>query len=56
MYVEDVDDLQELEALHAEAVDRLGANPRSEQAAWDIEDIVQRVNEVKAQVKESIER
>ncbi|UJD21175.1 hypothetical protein SEA_SORORFAGO_78 [Mycobacterium phage SororFago] len=49
MYVEDVDDLEELEYLLSEAQDRLDANPGNEQAQWDIEDIEERINEVKTE-------
>lgn len=51
MYVDDVDDLEELEFLHREAEENLVENPRSEQAHWDLADIVQRMNEVKGLVK-----
>ncbi|QGJ90218.1 hypothetical protein PBI_SHEAKEIRA_72 [Mycobacterium phage SheaKeira] len=43
MYVEDVHDLNELEVLHREAVSFLAANPNSEQARWDVEDIEERI-------------
>ncbi|AKF14243.1 hypothetical protein SEA_LUCHADOR_79 [Mycobacterium phage Luchador] len=49
MYVEDVDDLEELEFLRDEAVNRLEANPSNEQAQWDLEDIEERINEVKTE-------
>ncbi|WKW87289.1 hypothetical protein SEA_CHARGERPOWER_74 [Mycobacterium phage Chargerpower] len=49
MYVDDVDDLEELEYLLSEAVERLTANPANEQAQWDIEDIEERINEVKTE-------
>ncbi|QFG04555.1 hypothetical protein SEA_JEEVES_80 [Mycobacterium phage Jeeves] len=49
MYVEDVDDLEELEFLRDEAVNRLDADPSNEQAQWDLEDIDERINEVKTE-------
>lgn len=49
MYVDDIDDLAELEELLSEARARLEADPRSEQAAWDVEDIEDRLEEVKAE-------
>lgn len=50
MYVDDVDDLEELEWLRDEAESRLEANPGNEQAQWDIEDIDERIEELSAQV------
>ncbi|BBX09467.1 hypothetical protein [Mycolicibacterium aichiense] len=49
MYVDDVDDLDELHDLLAEAHDRLLANPGNEQAQWDIEDIENRLEQVKTE-------
>lgn len=46
MYVDDVDDLEELEYLLSEAQDRLLEDPNNEQAQWDIEDIEERIREV----------
>ena len=48
MYVADVTDMKELEYLLAEAEDWLLREPDSEQAAWDIEDIEDRIAELKA--------
>ncbi|QBJ04879.1 hypothetical protein SEA_ELEPHANTOON_78 [Mycobacterium phage Elephantoon] len=50
MYVEDVDDLEELNFLRDEAVARLDADPGNEQASWDIEDIDERIEELSSQV------
>ncbi|AGS82757.1 hypothetical protein ANNAL29_76 [Mycobacterium phage AnnaL29] len=50
MYVDDVFDLEELESLRDEAQGRLDANPHNEQAAWDLEDIEGRIEEVSAEV------
>ncbi|AVI04412.1 hypothetical protein SEA_SCHERZO_77 [Mycobacterium phage Scherzo] len=50
MFVDDVDDLEELEFLRDEAVARLDADPGNEQASWDIEDIDQRIEELSSQV------
>ncbi|AOT24995.1 hypothetical protein PBI_KALPINE_76 [Mycobacterium phage Kalpine] len=47
MYVEDVDDLGELEELRDEAVSRLEANPDNEQASFDLEDIEERIAQVR---------
>lgn len=49
MYVADVTDIKELEELLAEAQDFLLADPYSEQAAWDIEDITSRIYELKGE-------
>lgn len=49
MYVADVTDVKELEALLAEAQDRLaasGSERQWEQAAWDIQDIEDRIDEL----------
>jgi hypothetical protein len=49
MYVADVTDVKELEELLAEAKDRLiasGCERAWEQAAWDIEDIEDRIDEL----------
>lgn len=49
MYVADVTDVKELEALLAEAQDRLaasGSERQWEQAAWDCEDIEDRIDEL----------
>ncbi|QFG08655.1 hypothetical protein PBI_VANISOA_75 [Mycobacterium phage Vanisoa] len=43
MYVEDVHDLNELQVLLRDAESFLAANPKSEQAAWDVEDIKERI-------------
>ncbi|AOZ61314.1 hypothetical protein SEA_DARTHPHADER_74 [Mycobacterium phage DarthPhader] len=48
MYVDDVDDLDELEFLRDEAVERLDSNPDNEQAQFDLEDINERISEVVA--------
>ncbi|AEJ93355.1 hypothetical protein SEA_GREEDYLAWYER_74 [Mycobacterium phage GreedyLawyer] len=47
MYVEDVDDLVELEFLLADAEDRLAEDPANEQARWDVEDIEDRIQDVR---------
>ncbi|ASR86174.1 hypothetical protein SEA_BOBSWAGET_69 [Mycobacterium phage BobSwaget] len=52
MYVDDVDDLAELEELLADAQDRLASNPSNEQAAWDVEDIEGRMEELSAEVND----
>ncbi|QBJ01160.1 hypothetical protein PBI_ARISSANAE_75 [Mycobacterium phage Arissanae] len=52
MYVDDVDDLDELADLLLEAEERLSACPSSEQAAWDVEDIQGRIDELSSQVEE----
>ncbi|QLF84642.1 hypothetical protein SEA_GAIL_78 [Mycobacterium phage Gail] len=49
MFVDDVDDLEELEFLRDEAVNLLEANPSNEQAQWDLEDIEERINQVKTE-------
>ena len=46
MYVDDVDDLEELGELLAEAQDRLYSDPTNEQAQWDVEDIEERITEL----------
>lgn len=46
MYVADVTDMQELEELLAEAQDWLLLEPDSEQAQWDVEDILDRIYEL----------
>jgi hypothetical protein len=46
MYVADVTDPQELSDLLAEAQDWLAREPDNEQAAWDVEDIIDRINEL----------
>ncbi|QBP31092.1 hypothetical protein SEA_REFUGE_74 [Mycobacterium phage Refuge] len=46
MYVDDVDDLEELEFLRDEAQARLDANPSNEQAQFDLEDIEERMTEI----------
>lgn len=43
MYVKDVTDMKELEELLAEAQDWLLREPDSEQAAWDVEDILDQI-------------
>lgn len=51
MYVEDIDDLDELSALLAEAEDRYNfsyAYQDIEQAEWDMQDIQERINELQA--------
>ncbi|QNJ57024.1 hypothetical protein SEA_DELORIS_76 [Mycobacterium phage Deloris] len=50
MYVDDIDDLEELEFLRDEAADRLEANPANEQASWDLEDIEGRIDDLSAEV------
>lgn len=50
MYVADVTDMAELKELLAEAEDRLAqscSEAAYEQAAWDIEDITNRMEEIK---------
>uniref|UniRef100_A0AAU8GQR4 Uncharacterized protein n=1 Tax=Mycobacterium phage BabyBack TaxID=3158877 RepID=A0AAU8GQR4_9CAUD len=47
MYVEDIDDLDELDQLYDEAVNRLEAYPANEQAQLDLEDIEERMEEVR---------
>lgn len=47
MYVADVTSIKELEFLLAEAEDFLLADPYSEQARWDIEDITERIEQVR---------
>ncbi|ALA07889.1 hypothetical protein SEA_PIONEER_78 [Mycobacterium phage Pioneer] len=54
MYVDDVDDLEELEFLRDEAVNRLENDPGNEQASWDIEDIDERISELSSQVQEAV--
>ncbi|ASZ75416.1 hypothetical protein PBI_JOSHKAYV_77 [Mycobacterium phage JoshKayV] len=55
MYVEDIDDLEELEDLRKDAESRLGRNPgNNEQAQWDLEDIEERIEELSEQVKEGV--
>ncbi|QGH80638.1 hypothetical protein SEA_RAHALELUJAH_78 [Mycobacterium phage Rahalelujah] len=51
MYVDDVDDLEELNYLRDEAVERLDRDPGNEQASWDIEDIDNRIEELSSQVE-----
>ncbi|QDP44656.1 hypothetical protein SEA_NOTHINGSPECIAL_72 [Mycobacterium phage NothingSpecial] len=51
MYVADVDDLEELEYLRAEAENSLAMDPNNEQAGWDLEDITERIEELSAQVE-----
>ena len=46
MYVKDIDDLDELADLLAEAEDRLERDPMNEQAEWDREDILGRIEEL----------
>lgn len=46
MYVADVTSMEELQELLAEAEDRLALDPTNEQAAWDIEDIEDRMAEI----------
>lgn len=48
---DDIDDLDELEALYDEAVNLLEANPDSEQARWYVEDIHDRIEELSSQVE-----
>jgi hypothetical protein len=48
MYVADVTDPQELSDLLVEAQDWLAREPHNEQAAWDVEDILDRINELEA--------
>ncbi|ALF02221.1 hypothetical protein SEA_LADYBIRD_80 [Mycobacterium phage LadyBird] len=50
MYVDDIDDLEELEFLRDEAEKRVDANPSNEQAAWDLEDIEERIGELSDEV------
>lgn len=47
MYVADVTSMKELEYLLTEAQDELLHNPNCEQAAWDIEDIEARMEELR---------
>lgn len=50
MYVADVTDMAELRELLSEAEQRLAnacGEPAYEQAAWDIEDITNRMEEIK---------
>ncbi|APC43222.1 hypothetical protein SEA_JAAN_75 [Mycobacterium phage Jaan] len=58
MYVDDDDDLEELQSLLADAQDRLDqareGSPAHEQAGWDIEDIEQRIEELSVQVEEGV--
>ncbi|AEL17884.1 hypothetical protein TRIXIE_76 [Mycobacterium phage Trixie] len=49
MFVDDVDDLEELADLRDEAVKRLEANPANEQAAFDLEDIEERISQVRGE-------
>ncbi|UJD20913.1 hypothetical protein SEA_ZIMMER_75 [Mycobacterium phage Zimmer] len=49
MYVEDIDDLDELAQLRDEAVRELDVHPANEQAQFDLEDIDQRIAQVKAE-------
>jgi len=46
MYVADVYELEELQYLLSEAEDWLAQEPDNEQAAWDIEDIKERMEEL----------
>ncbi|AMO44037.1 hypothetical protein BJD46_gp69 [Mycobacterium phage Bactobuster] len=58
MYVDDDDDLEELQSLLADAQDRLEqareGSPAHEQAGWDIEDIEGRIDELSMQGKEVV--
>lgn len=47
MYVADVTSISELQYLLAEAEDFLLRDPGSEQARWDIQDITERIEEVR---------
>lgn len=47
MYVDDIDDLEELEGLLGDGQERLDADPSNEQAGWDVEDITERIEQVK---------
>ncbi|AHG24298.1 hypothetical protein KIY80_gp74 [Mycobacterium phage Benvolio] len=50
MYVDDVDDLEELEYLRDEAQARVDSGTYTEQAQWDLEDIEARIEELSAEV------
>ncbi|QFP95555.1 hypothetical protein SEA_GAUGELDP_72 [Mycobacterium phage GaugeLDP] len=50
MYVEDIDELDELDSLYDEAVSRLESDPANEQAHWDLEDIENRIEELSGEV------
>lgn len=47
MYVADVTSMKELEELLSEAKCRLMDNPGNEQAQWDIEDIEERMAQIR---------
>ncbi|AER48265.1 hypothetical protein SEA_KOKO_80 [Mycobacterium phage Koko] len=47
MYVDDVEDIEELEQLLDEAKDRFAEEPNNEQAAFDIEDLEQRLEQAR---------
>ena len=47
MYVADVTDIAELEEMLAEVFVRLAQDPKNEQALWDQEDILARMEEIK---------
>ncbi|AFV51206.1 hypothetical protein ST20ES_78 [Mycobacterium phage 20ES] len=50
MYVEDIDDLEELEDLKGEIERNLRAGHGNEQDRWDLEDINQRIEELSDEV------
>ncbi|AEJ95059.1 hypothetical protein FGG22_gp037 [Mycobacterium phage Hammer] len=47
VYVDDVEDIEELEQLLDEAKDRFAEEPNNEQAAFDIEDLEQRLEQAR---------
>jgi hypothetical protein len=51
MYLDDVVDLAELEGLQHEAESRLAIDCKDEQSRWDLEDVQDRILEVKAQLE-----
>jgi hypothetical protein len=46
VYVKDITDMNELNELLAEVQDQLLADPLNEQAQWDMEDIMDRIDEI----------